>query len=264
MKRYTCKGYGKNIELDAISRIFKVKKRLSVVIATYNEEATIENLCLEIKKQINLTKFKDNYEIIVVDDSSSDKTSQIINKLAGNRNFIALHRNKDKGLFSAIVDGIKLANGDLVLTMDADFSHPPKIIPSILHNADHYDIVSGSRFVKGGCMEGPFLRRFGSKVLNRFCGFILGVKTKDLGGNFRLFDRDKFLDLNLQHDAIFGEFGFEIFYRAQKKNYKVKEIPFTYKFREEGKSKMGNLSKYGIAYLKRAFQLRFETTFSDS
>ena len=68
----------------------------------------------------------------------------------------------------------------------------------------------------------------------------------------------------LQYDAIFGEFGFEIFYRAQKKNYKVKEIPFTYKFTEEGKSKMGNLSKYGIAYLKRAFQLRFETIFSDS
>ncbi|MBS3072616.1 glycosyltransferase [Candidatus Pacearchaeota archaeon] len=259
MVRYSIKGYGKTISQDVITHITNKKMLLSVIIPTFNEEGNVLKLTHKIKEVLDKTNFKSNYEIIVVDDNSTDRTSAIIDKLAEKNNFIALHRLKDKGIFSAVVDGIKLSNGKFVLTMDADFSHPPEIIPKILSHYRNYDIVSASRFIKGGDMESPFIRKIGSKILNRVCGIIMGVSIKDLGGNFRLFNREKFLQLPLKYDSVFGEFGFEIFYRAKKLNYKIKEVPFTYYFRKEGKSKMGNLFKYGAAYLKRAFQLRFES-----
>ena len=111
-------------------------------------------------------------------------------------------------------------------------------------------------------MESPFIRKIGSKFLNRICGLIMNLNIKDLGGNFRVFDREKFEGLDLKYPSVFGEFGFEIFYRAKEQGYRIKEIPFIYKLRKEGKSKMGNLTKYGLVYIKRAFQLRFESIFS--
>lgn len=258
MSRYIIKGYGKVLYKDTINPITSKKTFLSIIIPTFNEGANILKLTEKIKEVLSKEDFADNYEIIVVDDNSKDKTSEIIDNLAKSSNFIALHRLKDKGIFSAVIDGIKISNGKYVLTMDADFSHSPEIIPKILAYANDYDIVSASRFVKGGGMESPFIRRVGSKLLNRICGVIIGLHIRDLGGNFRLFKKDKFLALPLKYNSIFGEFGFEIFYRAKKLNYKIKEVPFTYYFRKEGKSKMGNLLKYGTAYLKRAFELRFE------
>jgi len=256
--KYIINGHGKKISSNSPSLVSINHVLLSVVIPTFNEEKNISKLAHKVKEVLDNTNFKDNYELIVVDDNSKDKTPEIIDQLAKNSNFIALHRLKDKGIFSAVVDGIKIANGKFVLTMDADFSHPPEIIPYILSYSKDYDIVSASRFIKGGGMESPFIRKIGSKILNRICGIIIGLKIRDLGGNFRLFNRKKFLELPLRYDSVFGEFGFEIFYRAKKLSYRVKEVPFTYHFRKEGKSKMGNLLKYGMAYLRRAFQLRFE------
>ncbi|MBS3066964.1 glycosyltransferase [Candidatus Pacearchaeota archaeon] len=257
MSLYNYKGYGKELDFEILKNPLKKEKELSIIIPTYNEEGNLEEIVKEIKNVLNSTKFRDSHEIVVVDDSSKDKTPEIMNKLVEKGYFIALHRKK-RGIFTAVLDGIKVSNGKFVLTMDADFSHPPEIIPKILAYANDYDIVSASRFIKGGGMESPFIRRVGSKLLNRICGIIIGLNIRDLGGNFRLFKKDKFLALPLKYNSIFGEFGFEIFYRAKKLNYKIKEVPFTYYFRKEGKSKMGNLFKYGMAYLKRAFELRFE------
>ncbi|MEK6873891.1 MAG: polyprenol monophosphomannose synthase [Nanoarchaeota archaeon] len=258
MVKYIITGYGKKISRDVIIPITNKKVLLSIVIPTYNEGGNILKLIEKVKEILNSTNFKGKYEIIVVDDNSKDKTPEIIDNLAKKNNFIALHRLEDKGIFSAVVDGIKIANGKFVLTMDADFSHPPEIIPKILSYSNEYDIVSASRFIHGGGMEAPFIRKIGSKILNMLCGIIMGVNIKDLGGNFRLFDREKFLKIPLKYNSVFGEFGFEIFYRAKKMNYKIKEVPFIYQFRKDGKSKMGSLFKYGMAYIKRAFQLRFE------
>jgi dolichol-phosphate mannosyltransferase len=257
MERYLIKYGKKTIKTNDLLKINRERKELSIVIPTYNEEKTIEKLVKEIRKNLEKTKFKESYEIIVVDDKSRDKTPELINELSRGKSFVTVHRLKDKGIGSAVIDGIDVARGEYVLTMDADFSHPPEKIPEILKDYKKYDIISASRFIRSGGMEAPFLRYWGSKILNRICGIILDLKIRDLGGNFRLFNRKKFLELDLSRKALFGEFGFEIFYKAKKKNYKMKEIPFVYKFRKEGKSKMGNLAKYGLTYIKRAFELRF-------
>jgi dolichol-phosphate mannosyltransferase len=255
MERYVIVKNRKKQNFEEI-KISKEKKDISIVIPTYNEEKNIERMVKEVLKHLERTNFGKK-EVIIVDDNSKDKTPEIIDKLTEKKEVIVLHRLNDKGIGSAVIDGIKLASGKHVLTMDADFSHPPEKIIEISKYAS-YDIVSCSRFINRGGMEAPFLRKLGSKMLNLFCGKIMGLRIKDLGGNFRMFNRKKFLDLDLKYRSLFGEFGFEIFYKATKKNYQIKEIPFIYKFRKEGKSKMGNLIKYGFAYIKMAIQLRIK------
>ncbi|MDP4039116.1 MAG: glycosyltransferase [Candidatus Pacearchaeota archaeon] len=261
MENYFCVGYRRKIKFDKIESKFGIERKISIVIPTYNEEENLENIVEEIIKNLKKTKFKNSYEIVVVDDDSKDKTPKIMDELARRGNFVALHRFGKRGLFSAVMDGIKIANGKYVLIMDADFSHPPKLIPEFTKYAGKYDIVSGSRFVKGGGNEEPFVRKIGTAILNKSCSIILGLRVKDLGGQFRLFDKEKFSKIKFKYDSKFAEYGMELFYRAKQERFRVKEIPFVYKFRESGKSKMGNLFEVillGFKYIGRAFHLRFE------
>src|SRR3989344_2480117 len=207
MLGYKALGYGKTLDFDEIKQPLDVKKELSVVIPTYNEEGNIKSLVSEIKNVLNTTKYKEGYEIVVVDDNSKDKTPQIIDSLAKQGNFVAIHRYSKRGIFSAVQDGVVASHGNLVLTMDADFSHPPKLIPQLLKHIGSYDLIIGSRYIRGGDMKASLFRKWGSKILNRVAALIIGVKVRDLGGNFRLFERKKFIDLNLRYEAKFAEFG---------------------------------------------------------
>jgi len=260
MKNYTCVGYDKKLEFDKPEPKFNQEKKISIILPTYNEEKNIKNLVMALRQSLRKTKYKEKFEIVVVDDNSKDRTPRIIDNLAEIGDFIAVHRNNHKGLFSAIQDGISISNGDFVLLMDSDFSHSPETIQEMVKHIDKYDLVSGSRFVEGGKMEAPFLRVLGSKVINGVCGKIMGMKIKDIAGGFHLIKKEKFNKLKFKYPSHFGEFDFELLYRAQKSGMKIKEIPFTYKFRQEGESKMGNLtgaSFNAAKYFKRALQLRF-------
>tara|TARA_Y100000034_G_scaffold136107_1_gene210828 strand:+ start:2316 stop:3107 length:792 start_codon:yes stop_codon:yes gene_type:complete len=260
MKKYLFKGYGKEVELDEIANPLKLKKKISIVIPSFNEGENIEKLAKEIVEVLGKTDFGKSFEIIVVDDDSKDKTPEIINRLSDEDNFIALHRYQDKGIFPAVMDGIRISNGEYVLVMDADFSHPPELIPEFIKYGKTYDIVCGSRFVKGGSNNEPIIRKIGTYILNKACSIILGVDQTDLGGQFRLFDKKKFLDIDLKYESKFAEYGMEVLYKAKEKNYKVKEIPFVYEFREGGESKMGNLMQIiplGFHYLGRSIRIRF-------
>lgn len=260
MASYMCLGYGKKKEFDKLERPFNLKKEVSIILPTYNEEKNIKKLVEELRKE-----FKDvNYEIVILDDNSKDRTPEIIDKLAKNKDVLAIHRYEKKGYFSAYQDAIFMANGEHVITMDSDLSHPPLIAKEFLKYKNNYDIVSGSRYMEGGGMEAPFSRKYGSMFLNRICAWIIGLKLTDIAGDFHLMKRDKFLELEFKYLPIFGEFDFELLYRATQKGFKIKEIPFTYKFREEGESAMGmgandalKLGKFAWAYLKMALRLRF-------
>ena len=262
MRNYVCIGYGKKIEFDKIGAPFNIIKKISVVIPTYNEEENVNRIVNAVKYNLNKTQFKDSYEIIVVDDNSKDKTPEIIDKLAKKNKVIALHRYGKRGLFSAVNDGISVANGKYVLTMDADFSHPPEIIPQIVKNAEKYDAVVASRYIRGGGVKGVNLfRRTGSVVLNLLCVLIAGLPVSDCGGQFRLFNKDKYSKIKYKYGSYFAESGIELFFRAKQLKFRIKEIPFVYEFRERGSSKMGNLKKLpvlGIRYLRTALKLRME------
>ncbi len=251
MIRYRCVCSGKEYNFTNISHCQGKKHRISVIIPTYNEEENIQRLIESIIQNLKCC----DYEIVIIDDSSSDRTPEIIDTRARSNNIIALHRQGIRGIFSAIKDGIKLSSGNVIVIMDADFSHPPGVIPNLLKHIENFDIVSASRFVKNGRIIAPLKRKIGTTSLNKICRFILGIKTKDITGGFHAIDKQKFNSIYLKYDAIWGEFDMELFYRAGKMKFKIKEVPFIYHFRDYGTSKSQDL-KYGLTYLLFTIKLR--------
>ena len=261
MANYICIGYNKKKTFDRLNKPFKIKKEVSIILPTYNEEKNIKKLVEELRKEFK----KIEYEIVILDDNSKDKTPEIIDKLAKKGDVLAIHRYGKKGYFSAYQDAIFMANGEYVLTMDSDLSHPPKIARGFLNHKDNFDIVSGSRYMKGAGMVAPFSRKYGSSFLNKICAAVIGLRLTDIAGDFHLIRKDKFMELEFRYAPVFGEFDFELLHRAVQKGFKIKEIPFVYKFREEGESAMGSgandalkLVKFAWAYFKMALKLRFK------
>ena len=242
-------------EIDEII-ISKPSKMVSIILPTYNEKENIIRLITAITKEFTTERQNIDYEIVIVDDNSKDGTPKLIDDCAcGDEHIIAVHRLNKKGIFSAIQDGIKLCNGKYFVIMDSDFSHPPAIISKLIENAGEFDMVSGSRFLKESGIEAPFMRKFCTIILNKFCSIMICRSYTDLTGGFHLINKEKFMEFEFKYPTIWGEFDMELFYLAIKHKLKIKEVPFVYKFREEGKSKSENLLKYGYIYVKRALQL---------
>jgi dolichol-phosphate mannosyltransferase len=242
---------GKTLEFDNIKAL-PGRKEVSVILPTYNEEELIAKLIDSIIK--NLKGY--DYEIIIADDASKDKTPEIIDSYAKKYSVVALHRYINRGILKSILDAIKLSRGKTIVLMDADFSHPPEKIPELLKYIPEYDFVSGSRFVKGSKIITPFSRKAATVMLNTALRIILGLKPHDLTGVFHAIKKEKFNQLQLKYPAVWGEFDMELFYEASRKKFKIKEVPFTYDFRKEGVSKSENLLKYGRVYLSRAVKIR--------
>lgn len=248
--RYKCEN--KNIEFDMVKE-FKKSKDISIILPTYNEQECIKKIIKEIRKVL---KGK-NYEIIIIDDNSKDKTSEIIDSYNIN-SIVALHRYNEKGILSAIRDGVRVARSNIIVMMDADFSHPPEKIIELLKYVRNYDLVSCSRFAKGGKMEAPFMQKYTTIVFNFIIRLIFfNTGLTDFTGGFHVLRRNKFLDLKFKYPSCWGEFDIELLSRAHRKGYKIKEIPYTYNYRQEGKSKSQNYLKYAFIYWKMALKLKF-------
>lgn len=234
-------------------------KEVSVIVPTYNEENNIKLLVSALSSALKGFDF----EVVVVDDDSMDKTPEAIDKLSSSSpgRVAALHRKGIKGIFSALQDGIKVARGRIVVIMDADFSHPPEKAAVLVRELKegNYDLVVGSRFLKGAAFQAPFARRYGPAALNYVCRLILGLKASDIFTGFHAMKKSSFTQIRFRHPSVWGEFDMELLFRAQRMGFKIKEVPFSYRFRSEGKSKSSGFKvvKYGLAYFMRALQLRF-------
>ncbi len=254
---YICVFGNKKKKLNEISVNDKEASDVSVILPTYNEERNIGRLIDAVSRALKGYKF----EIVVVDDSSVDRTPEIIDGYAKKGSVVAVHRFGIKGIFSAILDGIKIANGKNVLIMDADFSHPPDKTAELMKYADNYDLVSGSRFSKGGGIKAPFSRTFGTVLFNYVIRLILGFRVTDWTGGFHVINKKRFRQIVFKHKADWGEFDLELLHRAKKMSFRIKEVPFYYSFREEGSSKsaegLGFLVGYAWKYGIRALRLKF-------
>ena len=216
----------------------KNKKQLSIILATFNESQNILKMLNSIDNV--LSSYVDS-EIIVVDDNSPDGTGTIVEnyiKTKKNENqAIRIIRRIDKrGLSSAIIEGFNSANGEMILVMDTDFAHPPEKILEMLDEMqnNHYAIVVGSRFVKGGKTVGwPFSRKLMSAFATRIARYILGLNVKDSTSGFFLIKKN--LIENKKFDAIGSKLLLEILVKTH--GAKIKEIPYTCINREFGSSK---------------------------
>lgn len=211
-----------------------------VIIPTYNEMENIKNLVESIL--IVFKKNKINGHVLIVDDNSPDGTSDVIKKLS-NKKIHLNQRPKKLGLGTAYITGFKYGlnkNFDLLITMDADFSHNPKYIPDIIKLTQKNDIVIGSRYVPdGGTLNWGIHRRIISKGANIFAKTMLNLKSNDCTSGFRCYKSKVLKSINL--DNIFSggyPFLIEMIYKCQKKGFKIGESPIIFVDRDKGKSKI--------------------------
>jgi dolichol-phosphate mannosyltransferase len=182
--------------------------------------------------------------VLVVDDSSPDGTGEIADRLArADPDLSVLHRPRKQGLGPAYIAGFReaLAGGAaLVAQMDADFSHDPADLPSLLAASRDADLVLGSRYVEGGGVEEwGALRRLISRGGCAYARAVLGVDVRDLTGGFKVFRREVLEAIDLATISAFGyAFQVETTYRAIRAGFRVVELPIIFRDRRVGESKM--------------------------
>ena len=229
-----------------------------LIVPTYNE---IENISRIIS--IALSK-STNLEILVVDDNSPDGTGDVVQKLAETEPRIHLIRRSGKmGLGSAYVTGFKYALKEgfsYILEMDADFSHNPDDLPQLLAEAEHNDLVIGSRYCNGvNIINWPIKRLLMSYFASKYVRTITGMPVKDPTGGFKCFRKEVLEAIDL--DAILSDgyaFQVEMNYRTWVKGFKIKEIPIVFTERINGISKMSRRIVWEASWMVwRLVLLRF-------
>ena len=220
-----------------------MKARLWVVIPTYNEAANVEPIIRAATAELRRLGVPD-YRILVVDDRSPDGTGQIADRLAQELDTVeVLHRDAKTGLGHAYLAGfaVALAGGaELVVEMDADFSHNPRYLGELLEAAKDADLVLGSRYVPGGGVrDWGLLRRVISRGGGWYARTILRVDIRDLTGGFKCIHRNVLEAIDLSSVRAEGYvFQIEVTYRAVLAGFTVLEVPIVFADRTVGASKM--------------------------
>jgi dolichol-phosphate mannosyltransferase len=210
-----------------------------LVLPTYNEAENLEGFLAAV-----LPKLPADARVLVVDDSSPDGTGKLADRLAAEEERVrVLHRTEKEGLGPAYIAGFReaLAQGaELILEMDADFSHDPAYLPRLLDAAQRADLVIGSRYVEGGGVsDWSALRRGISRGGSAYARLVLGVGIRDLTGGFKCFRREVLETIDLDAvDARGYAFQIEVTYRTLQAGFKVVEVPIVFRDRQAGSSKM--------------------------
>jgi dolichol-phosphate mannosyltransferase len=222
---------------------------LTIVVPTYNESANVKALIERLGKALA----GKSYEILFIDDNSRDGTAAAAESMAPRYPVRVIVRTAERGLASAVVHGFKNSTSDVICVIDADLQHPPEVVADLLKAVEAgADIAIGSRYVPGGACEGWSLtRRIISKGAIFLCHLLLprtrGIKDP-MSGLF-MFKRPVIKDASLKPT------GYKILLEIliEGRFDKVTEVPFHFKVREKGESKLS--SKTQIDYLKHLYSL---------
>jgi len=235
---------------------------VSVILPTYNERDNIIKLIQEIIK--NVEKTNHSYEIVVVDDNSPDKTGLLCREhfLKNNKINVFVRKN-ERGFASAIYYGIKKSKGEIIIVMDTDFSHDPKLITIMLSEIKKCDIVLASRYVQNGGGENK-RRYWMSKAYNMYLRYILRINISDFLFGYFCVKRQFVVKNNLLSRNIFfgfGDYFIRLAYYINKSGGTFLEIPAFYKDRIYGVSK-SNLKKMLVTYTSTSLQLLMRDLFA--
>lgn len=218
---------------------------VSIVIPCYNEKEGIVSLVEAIFGVLGKASIEG--EVIIVDDNSPDGTGEEAERLKERFAVQVVHRAGKLGLSSAVIDGFKVARGDILGVMDADFSHDPAILPGLVKAInDGADCSVGSRYIPGGGVENwPLKRRIISKTACYMGAFIAPVH--DLTSGYFLVRKEAIEGVTL--NSVGFKIGLEIFVKG--KIAKLVEVPYTFKDRRLGQSKMnsGEVRNYIVQLL---------------
>jgi dolichol-phosphate mannosyltransferase len=209
-----------------------------VIIPTYNERDNVPPLVGSLLRH-------DGVRVLVVDDASPDGTGAVADEAARRHSgrVDVLHRTSDRGFGRSYVDGIRRAiamKPDLICQMDADFSHDPAALPSLLAAADRADVVIGSRYVRGGgVVNWPLHRRLLSRFANLYVRAITRLDARDCTSGYRCWRREALASMPLDRFVSDGySFLVEMLFVAARQGWRIAEVPITYVERREGQSKM--------------------------
>jgi dolichol-phosphate mannosyltransferase len=212
--------------------------RLLVTLCTYNERGNLRELIAAVHEQVP------HATVLVIDDNSPDGTGALADELAAaDSRVVVRHRAGKLGLGSATLAGFRHAieqQFELLLNLDADFSHPPRYIPAMLAQMGEYDVTIASRYVAGGGVAGWSLhRKLMSRGMNLVARVLLGLKTADSSGSYRCYRVARLAEINWDLTVAAGyAFQEEILYRCARIGCRMTEVPFVFEDRRYGVTKL--------------------------
>ncbi len=213
-------------------------ERVLVCLCAYNERDNLEQLIPEIRAIVPAA------HVVVIDDRSPDGTGELVADMARRDSYVHLISRAGKlGLGTATIEALRYAAAggyEWLLNLDADYSHPPRFIPSLLEARSRGDIVIGSRYVPGGQIpDWPFRRRLMSWGINTLARICLGLKTRDNSGAFRCYRMSLASQLVDAHFLAKGyAFQEEVLYRLKRLGATFVEVPITFEERRFGRTKI--------------------------
>ena len=214
-----------------------------IIIPTYNEEENIEKLIKQI------FSFEKEFHVLVVDDRSPDKTSQIIKQLQEEfpKRLFLEEREGKMGLGTAYIHGFKWALAkkySFIFEMDADFSHNPKDLIRLYKEVKdkNADMAIGSRYVKGvNIVNWPMSRLLMSFFASKYVKFITGIPVHDSTAGFKCYKRKVLESIDLDKIKFVGyAFQIEMKFKSWKHGFNIQEVPVIFRDRTEGVSKMSS------------------------
>ena len=219
-----------------------ISMRVLIFLPTYNERDNIGKM-IDVINDLNFKK-----EILIVDDNSTDGTLDIINeKCRAFKNITLILRKDRKGRGLAGIVALKYfikSSFDILVELDADFSHHPKYIPVFLKYFPKYDVIIGSRLViNGGEQRRSVIRYIITLIANLIIRSLFRTKIKDCTSGYRVFKKEILNQFNLENFfSVHSSIVEEILYGCILTKAKIKEVPIIYYERAEGESKL-NLKK---------------------
>jgi dolichol-phosphate mannosyltransferase len=230
-----------------------MEEKISLIIPTYNEKDNIAPLLSRVDKALSGY----NYEILIVDDNSKDGTIELASELASKYPVKVIVRRGERGLATAVVHGLKFADGQIIGVMDADLQHPPEVIPDLIKAIqDGADMVVASRYIPGGgCPNWGLSRRIISKVALKISHLLLPLtrQVKDPLAGFFMFRRQ-----NVDPEEL-KPIGYKISLEVMLTGsfQRIVEVPYIFEDRSAGQSKLNPGQQ--IDYLKHLFSLMART-----
>ena len=230
--------------------------RALAMVPTYNEALNIESLLREILRQ------GPEIGAVVVDDNSPDGTAAIVERLRKEDPRVHLIlRLEERGRGTAGIVGFQYAVSqgvDFVIEMDADFSHSPSYISSFLSRMEDCDLLIGSRLLEGGGERGrDFSRQWISRLANAYIRLILNLPIRDCTSGYRVFRREVLEAIDLDQMMSQGPSVVEeVLYKAYKRGFRVKEVPYIFEERKAGESTFNR--KIMLNALKMMLKIRWQ------
>jgi len=224
--------------------------KVTAVVPTFNEAGNIAALVRELFSQP-----LPGLNVLIVDDASSDGTAEIADGLAAEHRgrLSVLHRQGPRGLGRAYVDGFRLAleqESDVIVQMDADFSHAPADVPRLVAALEEADVAVGSRYVEGGRLDETWGagREALSRWANLYARSILRIRARDATAGFKAWRRSALLAIDVGRVRSNGYiFQVEMAYLSERLGLRVAEVPIYFAERKTGESKMSAGVKFEAA-----------------